>query len=145
MSFRKHRTNTPLFLWLTVIATTALLATVVVVELRDGSVRGSDVVQFVPTDLEKQYSKTITASIAQYTETVSGFDAQKDAEVWLEEAEVLHDTLLEMVVPQRMQTLHLNAVLQVSQAITALKQENTAFLSTHLSELDTVLAALSYE
>lgn len=145
MKLFTHHRNKPFFLWLTLVATTVLLVVVIVVQVRENNSPVEEPIQFVATDIEQQYSDDVRALLQEYMEAVIDFDVENDNEQWLELVEVLQEELLAMMVPQRMQTLHLNAVLQIGQAKTALTQENTSFLSSHRAELDTILAALSYE
>lgn len=149
---KSHRSR-PLFLWITVVATTALLALVIWVMMNNSSASPSatpvgaeeEKEIIVPTVSEKEYAQDMRTRVETYVTQVEGFDVIEDKDEWLEAAQDLHNALLATPVPPRMQTLHLDAVLQVSQAVSALESENTTFLADHLGQLTTITSALSYE
>jgi len=147
MLFKKPVHRSPVFFWVTLIATTILLLLIIFVQTQDNAPDGTVTVAFTPTNVEKEYTESLREFVSTYFEHTTTFDLPEDTKVWNEHAQTLHDQLIALPVPPRLQTVHLSAVLQIAQTRSVLTEgvEDDDVLEQYSEKLLSIVESLKYD
>ncbi len=143
-----HRRSRPMFLWIALVTTTILLVLVVYVQVNnpvEDENRTVTSIEFAPNNLEQEYAQDVRTRVQTYVEALQTLEAEDQDAQWLALAQELHNALLQTLVPERMQSIHLSLVLELSQTINQLENGNIDMRGSHMEELDLVVSSLSYE
>lgn len=143
MLFGRPHPSKPIFLWVTLIASTALLAAFVYVQVRPAPQEIDVSTQM--SDAQRVYAHEVRTSVEPYVARHASLATAADADAFKKQTAALTRTLLALPVPERMQTIHLSMILQLTQISAALDAQQDANVDAHMETVRAIIRALPYE